>query len=432
MKTQRLIQFWGTITDLAAGSIKISGVSETVGIGAEIIVETESATVFGEVVRVAPNAVTAISFSGSADMRIGDTVLINAKPTIHVGDHWLGQIVNYRGEVASPQERQTATLPLARPLDGQPPATHLRRSIGNRLQTGLMVCDTLLPICRGQRMGLFAGSGVGKSMLIGALAGGIEANRVVIALIGERSREVSEFATKILPEHVRDKSVIVAATAGESPGAKKRAAYCAVSAAEHFRDEGHHVLLLVDSVTRFAEAHRETALLAGETPALHAFPPSTVRTVAELLERAGPGHGDVGDITAVFSVLVAGSDMEEPVADMMRGILDGHIVLSRAIAERGRYPAIDVLKSVSRSLPGAATDEQNSSIRDARAIISAYDDALPMVQAGLYQAGADASVDRALAVYPLLEKYLEKRNSGSLDDAFLELKQILRGGEKAA
>ena len=291
-----------------------------------------------------------------------------------------------------------------------------------------MVTDTLLPICRGQRLGLFAGSGVGKSTFLGSLAAGLEADRVVIALIGERSREVNEFVRNTLPQSIMSKTVVVAATASEPPGAKKRAAYCAMTAAEHFRDEGHNVLFLFDSITRFAEAHRETALMAGETPALNAFPPSTVRVISELAERSGPGLGNKGDITAIYSVLVAGSDMEEPVADMIRGILDGHIILSRQIAERGRYPAIDVLRSVSRALPHAASEEENATLRQCRRMLALYEELSPMLRANLYEFGKDAEGDNAIALFPALDQFMGTRNTNGIDAAFARLQGILGTG----
>jgi len=319
-----------------------------------------------------------------------------------------------------------ATRSIPRRLHAAPLPAHARRGIGPRLPSGWMVTDTMLPICRGQRLGLFAGSGVGKSTFLGSLAAGMQAERVVIALIGERSREVNDFVRNVLPKSILSKTVIVAATASEPPGAKKRAAYCAMTAAEHFRDQGQNVLLLFDSITRFAEAHRETALVAGETPALNAFPPSTVRVIAELAERAGPGTDGKGDITAIYSVLVAGSDMEEPVADMIRGILDGHIILARDIAERGRYPAIDILRSVSRSLPHAATDEENALIRECRRMFALYEEIAPMLRANLYEFGKDAEADKAIALFALLDKYAGTRNESGIKTAFARLEEILK------
>ena len=385
----KLFRLWGTIIDVAPGVIRIAGISELAGVGNEIIIEKQGTTVLGEILTVSGDSVTALLFSPCDTLRIGDPVQIEQEARIEPGDHWLGQIVNYRGDIASgdsapPMMRATPRRLLAAPL----PA-HARRGIGPRLASGWMVTDTVLPICRGQRLGLFAGSGVGKSTFLGSLAAGMDADRVVIALIGERSREVNEFVRNVLPESIMSKTVVVAATASEPPGAKKRAAYCAMAAAEHFRDQGLNVLFLFDSITR-------------------------------------PGTDGKGDITAVYSVLVAGSDMEEPVADMIRGILDGHIILARDIAERGRYPAIDILRSVSRSLPHAATDDENALIRECRRMFALYEEIAPMLRANLYEFGKDAEADRAIALYSLLDRYAGTPNDLGIKAAFDRLREILR------
>ncbi len=418
-------QIWGTITDLSAGRIGIAGISAHAGAGQEVRVETPGGPLLGEILSVEPGRASAALNADSHALRIGQKVHVLPNATVCVGDHWLGQIVDSQGDVLTSASCADGGAATIRMLKASAPPTHLRRSLGQRLKTGLMVTDTLLPICRGQRIGLFAGSGVGKSRLVGALANGIDASRIVIALVGERSREVNDFLYNTLDAATRERTVVVAATAGEPPGAKKRAAYCAMAAAEHFRDQGHHVLLIFDSLTRFAEAHREIALLSGETPALNAFPPSTVRVISELVERAGPGTQSCGDITGVFSVLVAGSDFEEPVADMIRGILDGHILLSREIAERGRYPAIDVVRSVSRALPGAATDEENALLRDYRKLVALYGELAPMIRASLYVPGQDAEADRAIALYPALDAFAAEKNNADLASAFAILRERL-------
>jgi flagellum-specific ATP synthase len=405
--------------------IEVAGVSHAVGIGDSVSIEKPGQILIGEVMSVAGGGVRVLMFSSTDALRIGDRAYISHQDQIEISDAWLGALVNYRGEVQTRRvdtgsSGQSVTMPLQ--CAALSPA--LRKPLGPRLSTGLNVTDTLLPVCRGQRIGLFAGSGVGKSTLLGKLAGGMSADRIVIALIGERSREVQEFIDDVLPPEVLPKTTIIAATASEPPGAKKRAAFCAMATAEYYRDQGHSVLFLFDSLTRFAEAHRETALMAGETPALNAFPPSTVRVVSELAERTGPGTKSTGDITAIFSVLVAGSDFDEPVADMVRGILDGHIVLSRKIAERGRYPAIDVLRSVSRSLPKAATDEQNQVLQMYRNLITTYDEIAPMVRAGLYEFGKDPAADIAYSLHPSLDKYLTEP-SNSLETAFEYLKGLM-------
>lgn len=427
----KLFRLWGTVTEVAPGEVKIAGVSELAGVGNEVVIDTPGPRVFGEILRVSGDTVTALLFSPCEAIRIGDRAWIEPDAQVAPGDHWLGQIVNYRGEVAgdSPARPATPMRPTRRPLQAPALPAHDRRGLGARLATGWMVTDTLLPICRGQRLGLFAGSGIGKSTFLGALAGGIEADRVVIALIGERSREVNEFIRSTLPASALPKTVIVTATASEPPGAKKRAAYCAIAAAEHFRDEGHNVLFLFDSITRFAEAHREVALMAGETPALNAFPPSTVRVIAELAERSGPGIEGCGDITAIYSVLVAGSDMEEPVADMIRGILDGHVILSREIAERGRYPAVDAIRSVSRALPKAANASENGLISECRRLLALYEDVAPMLRANLYEFGKDGETDRAIALFAQLDRFVGTPNPAGTDAAFKALQEILSGAE---
>jgi flagellum-specific ATP synthase len=306
-----------------------------------------------------------------------------------------------------------------------PPAA-TRRRFGNRLETGTAIFDTLLPLVRGQRIGLFAGSGVGKSSLLAKFARGVDADVVVIALVGERGRELREFTERVLGPKGMARSVVVTATSDQSPLMRRMCALTAMAVAEHFRDQGKHVLLLVDSVTRFAEAHREVALAGGEGASLRGFPPSLTQAIMGLAERAGPGPEGAGDITAVFSVLVAGSDMEEPVADILRGVLDGHVVMDRRIAERGRYPAIDFLRSVSRSLPEAASEEENQLIAEARRLLGTYDRAEMMIQAGLYAQGTDPLIDRAIKIWPRLDNFLaEPAPATGVGGSFERLKATL-------
>ena len=430
--SDQLFQLWGTVTDVSPGLIRIAGISQSAGIGNEISLMTPDGPVHGEILSVSDERATALLFRDSDAIRIGDRVEVEREARVTPGDHWLGHIVNYRGEIVSGDDALPPPGLKPRRLHAGAPPAHARKGLGERLSSGWMVTDTILPVCRGQRLGLFAGSGIGKSTFLGGLANGLSADRVVVGLIGERSREVRDFLNDKLSPEALERTVIVAATASEPPGAKKRAAYCAMAAAEHFRDEGHQVLLLFDSITRFAEAHRETALVAGETPALNAFPPSTVRTIAELAERSGPGTDAQGDITAIFSVLVAGSDMEEPVADMVRGILDGHIVMDRRIADRGRYPAIDVLRSVSRSLPGAASEAENALIREYRRTLALYEEIAPMLRANLYERGHDAQGDRAIELFPHLDGFVSLHNEHGIGVAFDLLKSLLEAGQQTA
>jgi flagellum-specific ATP synthase len=362
----------------------------------------------------------------------GERVWLEPREAPWPCDAWLGHIVDSEGRLAGgvPAPRGDKPAELRR----QPPVAALRRGLGPRLSTGLAALDTFLPLCRGQRVGVFAGSGVGKSQLMASLARGVEAEVVVIGLIGERGREVREFVEATLGPDGMRRTVVIAATSDQPAPVKRRAALLTMAVAEHFRDAGRQVLCLFDSVTRFAESHREIALAAGEAPALRAFPASTVAEIAALCERAGPGAADMGDITAIFTVLVAGSDMDEPVADMVRGILDGHIVLDRAIAERGRYPAIDVRRSVSRSAPGAWSPAELADVAAARRLIAAYEEAVPMLQAGLYQPGNDPALDRAIALWPALDGFVGSETPGANGARnFARLSQILaRGGEISA
>ena len=314
---------------------------------------------------------------------------------------------------------------LARPIRAMPPTPVKRRRLGARMDTGLAAFNTLLPLVRGQRIGLFAGSGVGKSSLLAKFAQRVEADIAVIALIGERGRELREFIERVLGAQGMSRSVIIAATSDQSPLVRRRSAWTAMTVAEHFRDRGRQVLFLADSVTRFAEAHREVALAAGEPSSLRGFPPSTTHLITSLAERAGPGPEGAGDITAVFSVLVAGSDMNEPVADILRGVLDGHVVMDREIAERGRYPAINLLRSVSRSLPDAASDAENDLIAKARKLLGAYDRAEMMIQAGLYASGSDPLVDAAIRVWPALDGFLSEDEPDDIAASFARLQRIL-------
>jgi flagellum-specific ATP synthase len=358
----------------------------------------------GEVLNLAHDQVTVLSDGAIEGLAIGDAVELMGRADLAPEDHWIGRIVDPFGMPLDGRPLLRGSRP--RGLRGAVPLAASRGRLGARLSTGVAAFDTLLPLVQGQRIGLFAGSGVGKSSLLAKFARGVAADVVVIALIGERGRELRDFTETVLGPAGMKRSVIVAATSDQSPLIRRRCAWAAMSVAEHFRDQGQHVLFLADSVTRFAEAHREVALAAGEAASLRGYPPSVAHMIMSLAERAGPGPQGSGDITGIFSVLVPGSDMEEPVADILRGALDGHVVLDRKIAERGRYPAVDLLRSVSRSLPGAATEPENQLIAEARKLLGAYDRAELMIQAGLYVSGSDPLIDRAIKVWPALDGFL--------------------------
>jgi flagellum-specific ATP synthase len=413
----------GRIAAIESARIMVEGLPRSARLGDRVRILAAD-PVEGEVVALRGSEATILPDGPVAQARIRDAVELLGPDRFAPSDDWLGRVIDPFGRPLD--GRPLHHGPEDRPVRAHPPPAASRRRLGDRLRTGLAVFDTLLPLVQGQRVGLFAGSGVGKSSLLARFATGVAADVAVIALIGERGREVREFVDETLGPAGMARAVVVAATSDRPALVRRRCAWTAMAVAEHFRDKGQQVLFLADSVTRFAEAHREVALAAGEPAALRGYPPSTAHEIMSLAERAGPGdrEGISGDITAIFSVLVAASDMDEPVADILRGTLDGHVVLDREIAERGRYPAVDLLRSVSRSLPRAATAPQNALIAEARRLLGAYARAELMVRAGLYTAGSDALTDRAVALQGPLDSFLSE-DSDSPDAAFERLEAIL-------
>lgn len=417
----------GRVAKVEGGVIHVSGLARDARIGDMLNVKRrEAPCLAGEIVQISGDTVVMLSDDAQDGVALQDRVILMDPIRIAPSEHWIGRIVD-------PQGRPLDGRPLlrggqARNLRGAPPAAADRQPLGGRISTGLAVMNTILPVVRGQRLGLFAGSGVGKSSLMGRLAQRMEADVVVIAMIGERGRELRHFVEETLGREGLARAVIIAATSDQSPLIRRRCAWAAMAVAEYFRDEGKAVLLLADSITRFAEAHREVAVAAGEAPVLRGYPPSTSHQIMSLCERAGPGVAGTGSITGIFSVLVAGSDMDEPVADILRGVLDGHVVLDRKIAERGRYPAIDVLRSVSRSLPAAATEKENQILAHARKYLSIHDQNAMMIRAGLYAQGSDVEIDKAIQLWPELDAFLARPEKGSPENSFAQLELILRRG----
>ena len=411
----------GRVAEVARGTVRVTGLEGVATLGDRVQI---GARLGGEVVALRPDSVTVLTDSLSEGLALGEVVHLRGQSGIAPDNSWIGRIIDPFG--APLDGRALFRGPQSRPLLAPAPAAATRRRFGERLETGVAVFDTLLPLVRGQRIGLFAGSGVGKSTLLGKFARGVTSDVVVIALIGERGRELREFIERVLGPEGMKRAVVVTATSDLSPLVRRRCAWAAMAVAEHFRDQGLHVLLLADSVTRFAEAHREVALAGGEEASLRGYPPSVAPAIMAWAERAGPGAEGSGDITAVFSVLVAGSDMEETVADILRGVLDGHVVMDRKIAERGRFPAIDLLRSVSRSLPDAATADENEDIIQARRLLGAYDRAEMMIQAGLYSKGSDPLIDMAIKVWPALDAYLaEDAPDDGIPGSFRRLRAAL-------
>jgi flagellum-specific ATP synthase len=349
---------------------------------------------------------------------------------IYPSREWLGRVIDAFGKPVD-GNGPLAQGQLAYPLKAAPPSAHARARMGGKLDLGVRALNAFTTCCKGQRMGIFAGSGVGKSTTLAMIARNTDADAIVIGLVGERGRELKEFIEDDLGEEGLARSVVVAATSDEPALVRRQAAYVAMAVAEQLRDQGLHVLLLMDSVTRFAMAQREIGLSAGEPPATRGYTPTVFAELPRLLERAGPGEqGARGSITGLFTVLVEGDDHNEPVADAVRGILDGHIVLDRAIAERGRYPAINILKSVSRAMPACNLGTEQTIVARARATLSVYEDMAELIRLGAYKAGTSAEVDAAIKLYPQLEEFLsqKKEERTTLADGYEALEQIQSAG----
>jgi ATP synthase in type III secretion protein N len=323
---------------------------------------------------------------------------------VGAGTALLGRVLDGLGRPLDGAPAPTGLVNVA--VDRAPPAALGRRPVTRPLATGVRALDALLTVGEGQRVGLFAGSGVGKSTLLGAIARGTSADVVVVALVGERGREVGDFLEHSLGEEGRKRAVVVVATSDAPALERLRAAQVATAIGEHFRDRGQSVMLLLDSVTRVARAQREVGLAAGEPPARRGYPPSVFSLLPRLLERSG--QGETGSITAIYTVLVEGGDMDEPIADEVRGILDGHIVLDRKIAARGHYPAIDVTVSLSRVMDAVASKPHLAAARRVRSLLGAYEDKRDLIALGAYARGSEPRVDQAIAALPEIERLLQQ------------------------
>ena len=409
----------GTLTRIDEGRLIARGLDKDVGVGDLCVIEDGTRA---EVTSVTHTEIMLIPFGSVSDLSPGALIWKQAAGTMRPHAGWLGRVVNAFGD---PQDgRALASQHSAPPVMSQRNVLD-RRGLGERLDTGEPAIDTMLPIVRGQRIGLFAGSGVGKTSLLNSLAQGIQADVIVFAMIGERGHELASFLRDVMGAETRERSICVAATADCSALERRRAAQTAIDIAEHFKDQGQHVLLLMDSLTRWAEAHRQIeAAQSGRTVGT-GFPANTAQDLARMMERLGPGADGQGDITAVLSILVAGSDMDEPLADMVRGMLDGHIILDREIAERGRYPAIDVLRSVSRSLPRAATTAENIVINRVRETLTTAARIAPLRDAGLSSEGADPHSDKILRTASRIDVLWAARDIPDAAQAFTKLSALV-------
>jgi flagellum-specific ATP synthase len=418
----------GAVTEVAPTHYRIAGLSRFLNIGDCVALGADGA--IAEVIRIDGQAATAKPFNATAAVGLG-TVATRVGPFSLMPDvSWRGRVLNALGQ-AIDGAGPLLPGPRAVPVDATPPAAMRRAPVRLPVRTGVRVIDAFTPLCAGQRIGIFAGSGVGKSTLLGMLARAPGFDTVVVGLVGERGREVREFLEHALPAK-RESVVSVVATGDESPMMRRLAPKTAMTVAEHFRDLGHSVLLIIDSITRYAHAAREVALAAGEPAVARGYAPSVFTDLPRLLERAGPGEEGSGSITGIFAVLVDGDDHNDPVADSIRGTLDGHVVLDRAIADQGRYPAVNVLGSVSRLAQHVWTPEQTTAVHRLRACIARFEDTRDLRLMGGYQPGSDPELDQAVVLVPKIFTALSQgpRSPASVD-AFRELAEALQNAAAA-
>ncbi|MDX1548355.1 MAG: FliI/YscN family ATPase [Rhodothermales bacterium] len=398
---------FGKVTSIVGLLVEATGVGAAVGELCYIYEDDRPGgrRLKAEVVGVRGDTAVLMPLEETVGLRAGCLVQRAELPlAIGVGNALLGRVIDANGRPLD--NRGPLVVEAQQPVHREPPSPLERGLIDAPLPTGLRAIDALLTLGRGQRVGIFAGSGVGKSTLLGMLARNMRADVNVIALIGERGREVREFVVDTLGEEGLRRSVVIAVTGDQAAMSRVKGAAVAVAVAEYVRDRGKDVLLMMDSVTRVAMAQREIGLAVGEPPTTRGYTPSVFALLPRLLERAGPGAR--GTITGLFTVLVDGDDMDEPVADAVRGILDGHIVLSRTLAHAGHFPAIDVLQSVSRVMPRVTTPEARALADEARGLLAAYARAEDLLRVGAYERGSNPETDRAVALHEALTAFLRQ------------------------
>ncbi|MEA2741973.1 MAG: flagellum-specific synthase [Acetobacteraceae bacterium] len=428
-------QVSGTVNNLLGLVVEVEGLTGLAAIGDRLELRTrENRSIQAEVIGFRGAAVQAMAYGTLDGLAHGSKVRLHNvySAMLDVASSWLGRVIDPLG---NPLDAAGVLFggPVPRATRAAPPDATTRARLGPRIDLGVRALDCFATCRQGQRLGLFAGSGVGKSTLLSMLTRGTACDVVVLALVGERGREVRDFIEEELGPEGLARSVVVVATSDQPPLMRRQCAYTAMTVAEHFRDQGKSVLLLMDSVTRFCLALREIGLSMGEPPATRGYPPSVFAELPRLLERAGPGpmqpDGSAGHITGLFTVLVEGDDHNEPVADAVRGILDGHIVMDRKIAEAGRYPAIDVLRSLSRAASTCLNLEQAAIIRRARGLLSLHGDMVDMVRLGAYKTGTDPAVDEALRLTPAIDNFLRQApgECNGFDESFQRLTQLLAG-----
>ncbi|MGP1489975.1 MAG: flagellar protein export ATPase FliI [Treponema sp.] len=402
------IKHIGVVSRVQGLLIESQGPQACVGELCRINIKNRSESILAEVIGLNGSTVQLMSYSDIQGVKIGCEVIASGTMlSVPVGSVLLGRVVDALGRAADGKQEPYSALRY--PIIAQPPDPMERRPIKDRIVTGIRAIDALLAVGKGQRVGIFAGSGIGKSTLMGMVARNTNADVNVIALIGERGREVNDFLEHDLGPEGLKHSVVVTATSDTSPLARIRGAYTATAIAEYFRDQGKDVMLLFDSVTRFAKAQREISLSMGEAPATRGYTPSVFEVLPKLLERSGTSAK--GSITGFYTVLVDGDDMDEPISDAVRGILDGHIVLNRKLAQRGHYPAIDILGSISRLANRVSGECSKKAAQYMRRLMAVYAEAEDMIQVGAYQKGSNPAIDEAIDHHEKIETFLQQETN---------------------
>lgn len=391
----------GQVTRVLGLHLEVAGVDAAVG--DEVVIEVPGGSLMTEAVAVHDDSLVCMPYGDTTGVRAGTSArATGAPPMIAVGDGLLGRVLDGLGRPLDGRPLPAGLSPVT--VEGNAPHPLERARIHTALPLGVRALDALVPCGRGQRLGIFAGSGVGKSSLLSMVARGTAADVSVLALVGERGREVREFIEHDLGPEGLARSVVVVATSDEAPLVRLRAAFTATRIAEHFRDGGADVVLMMDSLTRFAMAQREVGLSAGEPPATRGYPPSVFTLLPRLLERAGAAAR--GSITGLYTVLVEADDLQDPIGDAARSILDGHVVLSRKLATAGHFPTIDVLESISRVVPAITDRPQRAAATELRRLLAAHRDARDLIEIGAYVPGTNPLVDRAIALQEPIRAFL--------------------------
>jgi len=422
------VEVFGRVRTVQGLLIEVVGPVRELRVGGRVAIETaDNETLNAEIIGFREGHALCLPFGPLTGVRLGCRAVFKKHDgSVKPSSAWLGRGVNAEGK---PIDGKGPILHGQddSPLRQTPLPAHERARVGEPIDMGVRTLNTFTTMCEGQRMGIFAGSGVGKSVLMSMLARNAQVDVAVIGLIGERGREVQEFISEYLGEAGLQQAVVVVATSDEAALMRRQAAYLTLALSEYFRDQGKRVLCMMDSLTRFAQAQREIGLAIGEPPTAKGYPPTVFTELPRLLERAGPGLVGSGSITGLFTVLVEGDDHNEPIADAVRGILDGHIVMERSIAERGRYPAVNVLRSISRTMPGCVPVSFRPILQKARELMSTYADMEELIRLGAYRKGSDPGVDRAIAINPALELFMtqQREERTSIADGYQMLQAIV-------